>query len=152
MRLVASLAATFLLTAQLQAAAQVPPGSAVPGGTWEVALRFQEQRQVRHDIWARFIGYSDDRCPSDRACLVPGHATVILEIHAPPMPSRYVAVESPGPSRGGGQLDQTAFGLRFCFLSLEPLPHSTGLAEPSKLIVRLLVATERTLERCKVGA
>jgi hypothetical protein len=150
MRRVASLAAV-LLTAQLQVAAQPPSGSAVPGGTWEVALRFQELAQVRHDISARFIGYSDDRCPSDLACLVPGHTTVILEIHAPPMPSRYVAVEWPGNLRRG-LLDETAFGLRFCFVSLEPLPHSTGPADPSKLTVRLLVATERTLERCRVGA
>jgi hypothetical protein len=145
--LVVSLA-TALPSARLLAQSA---GSSPSLAVHEVTLRLQELAPIRHDVSARFVGYVDNRCPTDLACLVPGHTSVLLHVLAPPMPSRLVALQWP-IAESESQLDNTAFGFRFCFVSLEPHPHSRTAPDPASYRVRFKFGTERALTECKSGA
>ncbi len=117
----------------------------------EVTLRLQDSTVITQDVSVRFVGYSDDRCPSDVLCFTAGHATALLQVTAPPGPSRYVAIRWP-VAELNSQLSNTAFGFRFCFIALDPHPHAMRPVDPASYTVRFKVANERALAGCKHGA
>jgi|CXWL01.1.fsa_nt_gi hypothetical protein len=129
------------------------PISAVPIGAApsEVALQLQQSASIRSDVSVRFVGFADNRCPSDVACIHPGHVAALLQVFASPAPPRFVALEWP-LRQEDAQLSNTAFGFRFCLLSIDPRPHSQRPVDPASYKLRMRVGTERDLPECKNGA
>jgi hypothetical protein len=126
---------------------------AVPAGAApsELDLQFQQSASIRSDVSVRFVGFADNRCPSDVACIHPGHVAALLQVSASPAPPRFVALEWPLP-QSDPQLSNTAFGFRFCLVSIEPRPHSQRPVDPASYTLRMRVGTERDLPGCKNGA
>jgi hypothetical protein len=144
MRYITILAAGPMVTLSI-ACAQVAPTPL------EATLRLQDSTAVGHDVSVRFVGYSDNRCPSDVLCFAAGHATVLLQVTAPSGPPRYVAMRWP-VAELNSQLSDTAFGLRFCFIALDPHPQAKRPVNPASYTVRFKVAAEHELAGCKDGA
>ena len=112
----------------------------------EVVLWLQEAAMISEDISVRFVGFVDERCPSDRRCAQQGEVIAWLELAPAVGPRRSVTLQSPPGI--DSRLAGTAFGFRFCFVGLNPRPHTQRNVNPAAHLIRFVMAPERKLTKC----
>ncbi len=113
----------------------------------QVTLWLQEAAFVSPEVSVRFIGFSDDRCPSNQRCAKPGDVMAWLEVTPDTGPRRYVTLQLP-PGLDS-QFAATALGLRFCFVALEPYPGSEPKVNAAAHQIRFAIGAESQFAECK---
>jgi hypothetical protein len=123
-------------------AGAVVAGSATSAATENYSLKLGEATSLASGGRVTFIHAVDDRCPSDVVCISPGslYALLWLELGAK---KSLVAVSWPS-QRADIELSNKAYGIEFCFLSLEPKRRQAGPAPREQLVLSVLVRSSST--------
>lgn len=113
-------------------APELPASSTVPSKVQTVTLSLQERTNLdASKLSIHFVGYRDDRCPSDVQCAWAGEARAFFWVSGSGIKPQILTLlsdDSPQPNQNTRQIGAYRFYLR----SLEPRPRHDGSVIPSK--------------------